>query len=125
MTIKPIRNEADYEAALVAIEAFFDNQPAPGTPEADEFDVLATLIEAYEDKHWPIDLPDPVEAIEYKMQMAGYKQADLAKVLGSRSRASEVLRRKRALSLEMAYRLHQQWHIPAEVLLKPYHLKTA
>jgi HTH-type transcriptional regulator/antitoxin HigA len=80
--------------------------------------VLAALIEAYEAKHWPIEAPDAVEAIRFRMGMAGFTQADLARLLGSRSRASEILRHRRPLTLEQAWKLHQEWQIPAESLLR-------
>lgn len=118
--IRPIRTEADYDWALAEIEPYFLKEPQRGTPEADRFDVLAVLIDAYETKHWPIDPPDPVEAISYRMDMSGYSQADLAKLIGSRSRASEIMGRKRPLTMEQAWKLHQNWNIPAEVLLRPY-----
>lgn len=118
--IRPIRTEADYDWALAEIEPYFLNEPQRGTPEADRFDVLAALIEAYEGKHWPIDPPDPVEAISYRMDQSGYSQADLAKLIGSRSRASEIMGRKRPLTMEQAWKLHQHWNIPAEALLRPY-----
>lgn len=117
MKIKPIRTEADYDAALRAIEKYFDRPPRKGTPEADRFDVLATLIEAYERKRWPIDPPAPVDAILYRMEIAGYTQADLARLLGSRSRASEVLSRKRPLTLAMIRKLSREWNIPADCLI--------
>jgi HTH-type transcriptional regulator/antitoxin HigA len=120
--IRPIKTEDDYAWALAEITAYFDNQPEVGSPDGDRFDVLATLIEAYEDRHYPISAPDPVSTIAAHMEMAGLKQEDLAEVFGSRSRASEVLHRKRALTLDMIYRLHKQWNIPAEILVQPYHL---
>ena len=121
MDIRPLAAEADYEWALAEIERYFVNVPEPDTPEAARFDVLAALIENYEARHWPIDPPDPVEAIRYRMAQTGYSQADLANLLGSRSRASEILARRRTLTMEQAYRLHREWHIPAEVLIQPYH----
>ena len=90
----------------------------------DRFDALAALIEAYEAHHWRIDPPDPVAAIRARMQQAGYTQADLARLLGSRSRASEILARRRGLTMEQAYRLHQEWRIPAEALLRPIRSAT-
>ena len=120
--IRPIRNEADYEWAIAEITRYFENEPEVGSPDGDRFDVLATLIASYEDKHYPISASDPVEAIVAHMEMAGLKQSTLAEVLGSRSRASEILRRKRPLTMEMAHKLHKEWHIPAEALLQPYHL---
>lgn len=119
MAIRPIRTEADYDWALKEIEPYFEREPKRGAPEADRFDVLATLIEAYEAKHWPIGPPDAVEAIRFRMGQTGLGQADLARLLGSRSRASEILRRKRPLTLEQAWKLHREWHIPAESLLQP------
>lgn len=118
MEIRPIRNEADYEAAVREIERYFQQEPELGSPEADRFDLLAILIEAYEREHWPVDPPDPVEAIKFRMEQCGYTQADLAALLGSRSRASEILNRKRPLSLEIVRRLHREWGIPAESLLR-------
>ncbi|PKQ08708.1 MAG: XRE family transcriptional regulator [Alphaproteobacteria bacterium HGW-Alphaproteobacteria-12] len=120
--IRPIKSEADYDWALAEIEKYFVRQPEVGSPEGDRFDVLATLIEAYENEHYPISAPDPVSAIRAHMEMAGLRQSALADILGSRPRASEVLSRKRALSMEMVYRLNRAWHIPAEVLVQPYHL---
>jgi HTH-type transcriptional regulator / antitoxin HigA len=120
--IRPLRTEADYDWALAEIEAYFDNQPTQGTPDADRFDLLATVIEAYEAKHWPIEPADPIDAIRYRMETAGYTQADLARLLGSRPRASEIMNRRRALTIPMAYKLHREWNIPAETLIRPYHL---
>jgi HTH-type transcriptional regulator / antitoxin HigA len=120
--IRPLRTEADYDWALAEVEPYFDDPPAKGTAEADRFDVLAAVIEAYEAKHWPIEPADPIDAIRYRMQIAGYTQADLARLLGSRPRASEIMNRKRALTLPMAYKLHREWNIPAETLIRPYHL---
>ncbi|HSC19107.1 MAG TPA: transcriptional regulator [Rhizomicrobium sp.] len=119
MDIRPIRREADYDWALKEIARYFEHEPKRGTAEADRFDVLSTLIEAYETKHWPIDPPDAVEAIRFRMEQSGLGQADLARLIGSRSRASEILRRKRPLTLEQAWKLHEQWQIPAEALLRP------
>ncbi|MCK8786734.1 XRE family transcriptional regulator [Roseomonas sp. NAR14] len=121
MDIRPLRTEADYDWALREVESYFDNEPEPGTPEADRFDVLSSLIEAYEAKVWPIEAPDPVDAIRARMEDAGYSQTDLAVLLGSRSRASEILARKRGLTMEQAYKLHTEWRIPAEALIQPLH----
>jgi HTH-type transcriptional regulator/antitoxin HigA len=125
MDVRPIRTEADYRWALSEIETYFDNEPVRGTPEADRFEVLADLIEAYEARHWTIDLVDPVDLIEYRMVLGGLQSKDLAAVLGSKSRASEILNRKRPISLDMARRLHEAWGIPAEVLIRPYRLDAA
>jgi HTH-type transcriptional regulator/antitoxin HigA len=123
--IRPIRTEEDYEWALREITAYFDNQPAVGSPEGDRFDVLATLIEAYEDSHYPIAVPDPVELLSAHMDLRGFSQSDLGNLFGSRSRASEVLNRKRALTMDMVFRLNSAWGIPAEALIRPYHLGDA
>jgi HTH-type transcriptional regulator / antitoxin HigA len=125
MDIRPIRNEADYDWALAEIEAYFDTPPTPGSPAADRFDVLAALIDAYENRVWPIESPDPVAAIKVWMDEHGLQQSDLGRLLGSRSRASEVLGRKRLITLAMAHNIHQAWKIPAEILIKPYSLDLA
>ncbi len=117
MEVRPIRTEADYDAALKEIERYFDHEPEPGSPEADHFDVLAALIGAYEQKHWAIEPPDAVDAIREVMALRHYTQSDLAAVLGSRSRASEILNRRRGLTMEQARILHRQWQIPAESLI--------
>lgn len=122
--IRPIKTEKDYEWALSEVARYFENQPAVGSADGDRFDVLSTLIEAYENEHYPIRILDPVEAISAHMEMAGLKQVSLAEILGSRSRASEILARKRALTMEMAHRIHEHWHIPAEVLIRPYRLTS-
>ncbi len=119
MDIRPIKTEADYEWALKEVEQYFEDEPTPGTPEAERFDVLSTLIEAYEAKAWPIELPDPVSAIREVMERMSFKPADLGRLLGSRSRASEILNRQRSLTMNQAWMLHMEWHIPAEVLLRP------
>ena len=116
---RPLRSEADYDAALAAIERHFDRPPKPGTPAADRFDLLALVIEDYERKRWPIDPPNPVDAIRYRMETGGYTQADLGRLLGSRQRASDVLKRRRRLSMQMAWKLHRDWGIPAEALIRP------
>jgi HTH-type transcriptional regulator/antitoxin HigA len=121
--IRPLRTEADYDWALAEIAHYFEESPAVGTPAADRFDLLATVIEAYEAKHWPIEPADPIDAIRYRMEIAGYTQSDLARLLGSRPRASEIMSRKRALTIPMAYKLHREWNIPAETLIRPYHLE--
>jgi HTH-type transcriptional regulator/antitoxin HigA len=120
MLIRPIRNEVDYEAALDEIAHYFEREPAPGTPEADRFDLLAMLIADYEREYWPIDPPEPIEAIQCYMEQRGYTQSDLAALLGSRSRASEILNRRRPLTMEMAWKLHRDWGLPAESLIRPY-----
>lgn len=120
--IRPIRTEADYDWALGEIGFYFDHQPEPGTVEADRFDVLAGLIEAYEDNYWSIEAPDPIEAIGFALEARGMKQSNLAEILGSRPRASEIMNRKRRLTLDMIQKLHAGLSIPASVLIQPYHL---
>jgi HTH-type transcriptional regulator/antitoxin HigA len=117
--IRPLRNEKDYNAALTEVERYFDKPPKRGTAEADRFDLLALVIEDYERKFWPIDPPTPVDAIRYGMETGGYTQSDLGRLLGSRQRASDVLRRKRGLTMQMAWKLHREWGIPAEALIQP------
>ena len=119
MDIRLLHSEADYDEALQEIGLYFETEPAPGTSEADRFDLLALVIADYESKHWPIAPPDPIDAIKFRMEQKGYGQADLAALLGSRSRASEILSRKRPLTMEMAWKLNREWGIPAESLLRP------
>lgn len=117
--IRPLRDETEYEAALEEIERYFEKEPKPGSSAADRFALLALVTEAYEKEHWPIEAPDAVEAIRYRMQIGGLTQTDLGQLLGSRQRASEILARKRSVTLEMAWKLHREWGIPAEALLQP------
>ena len=117
--ILPIRSEADYEAAIDEIEQYFDNEPEPGAPEADRFDLLALVIEDYERRRWPIEPPDVIDAIRYGMETGGHSQADLGRLLGSRQRASDILSGKRSLTMRMAWRLNREWGIPAEALIVP------
>src|SRR6266849_6711671 len=114
--IRSIKTEADYDTALAKITTLMDAEP--GTPEGDRLDVLVALVEAYEAKHWRIDPPDPIEAIKLRMQQRGLSRRDLEKVLGSTSRVSEVLNRKRQLTLEMIRRLHATLGIPPESLIQ-------
>jgi len=117
--IRPLRNEREYEAALREIEHYFQDEPKAGTAEADRFDLMALVIEDYERKRWPIDPPDPVDALHWRMETGGFTQADLGRVVGSRQRASDILRRRRGLTMQMAWKLHRAWGIPAEALLQP------
>ena len=119
MTIKPIRNERDLRAAFKRLEVIF--QAAAGTPQAEEMEVLATLIEAYENRHYPISPPDPVEAIKFRMEQQGLSPADLQPFIGASGRVSEVLNGKRPLSLRMVKRLHDGLRIPYESLLAGVH----
>lgn len=115
MTIHPIRTRADHAAALARIEALW--QARPGTPAHDELEVLGILVAAYEDRQWPILPPDPVDAIRFHMEQNGLRQKDLAGVLGSASRASEILHRRRALTVEMIRAVHKAWAIPLDSLV--------
>ena len=115
MTIKPIRNERDLRAAFKRLDVIF--QAAAGTPEAEEMEVLTALIEAYENKHYPVSPPDPIDAIKFRMEQQGLSPADLQPYLGASGRVSEVLNRKRPLSLRMVKRLHEGLRIPYESLL--------
>ena len=117
MNIKPIRSEADYERALRRVEALW-NAPK-GSPESDELDILATLIEAYEREHYPIDLPDPIEAIKFRLEQSGKDDHALIGIIGQRTRVYEIMRGKRPLSLNMIRNLHDKLGIPAVVLIQP------
>ena len=123
MQIKPIRSRADHERTLREIERLWDARE--GTPEGDRLDVLATLVEAYERKHFPIDPPDPIEAIRFRLEQQGLDPRALIGVIGGRSRVYEVMQRKRALSLAMIRRLHERFGIPAEVLIRPTRVRRA
>lgn len=125
MDIRPIRTEADYDWALAEIAPYFDEVPAPGTTEADRFDILADLISAYEARHHPIEALGPVEMIAAYMEERGLQQADLAQVVGSVSRASEFINRKRPLTLAAIQKINSSWRLPADVLIQPYHLDGA
>jgi HTH-type transcriptional regulator/antitoxin HigA len=125
MEIRPIRTEADYKAALSEVSAYFDNEPAPGTPDGDRFEILLTLVEAYEAKCYPIDLPDPIEAIKFRMDQAGLTPKDLAPAIGRLNRVYEILNRKRPLTLNMIWKLHKKLGIPAECLIQPPKLTLA
>lgn len=115
MNIKPIHSDADLQAAFRRLEAIF--QAEEGTTEADEMEILVTLVEAYENKHYPIGPADPIEAIKFRMEQQGLTSRDLEAYIGSSGRVSEVLNRKRSLSLRMVKRLHDGLHIPYESLL--------
>jgi len=122
MGIKPIRTEADYERALRRVEELWDSPN--GSPGSDELDVLATLIDAYEGKHYPIDLPDPIEAIRFRLDQRGESLQSLIGVIGQRTRVYEVMRGARPLSLGMIRNLHEKLGVPAEVLIQPVRAKT-
>ena len=118
MEIKPIKTEKDYNQALERLETIFDAKL--GSAEGDELEVLGILIDQYENEHFPIGLPDPIEAIKFRMEQMGYNQNDLANIVGLKSRASEILNRKRKLSLEMIRQLHERLNIPTNVLIQTY-----
>jgi len=118
MTIKPIKSKKDYQAALTRLEQIFDAKS--GSKDGDELEILGILIEKYEQDRYPIDFPDPIEAIKFRMEQLGYTQNDLARVVGLKSRASEILNRKRKLSLDMIRQIHQSLGIPTDVLIQSY-----
>lgn len=119
--VRPVRTEADYEAALDEIGRLMTARA--GTPEGDRLDVLSTLVEAYEAEHYAIDAPDPIALLEFAMTQRGADRADLEPMIGSRGRVSEVLTRKRSLSLTMIRNLKAKWALPADVLVRSYPLK--
>ena len=118
MNIKPIKTKKDYQLALERLELIFDSQK--GTPHGDELEILGILIEKFEDEHFPIGFPDPIEAIKFRMEQMGFNQSDLANIVGLRSRASEILNKKRKSTLEMIRLLHHSLKIPTEVLIQSY-----
>lgn len=118
MNLKLIKTKKDYEQALARLEVIFGSKK--GTKEGDELEVLGMLIDQYENEQFPIDLPDPIEAIKFRMEQLGYTQNDLAKVVGLKSRASEILNKKRKLSLDMIRQLHEKLNIPTDVLIQAY-----
>jgi len=118
MEIKPIKTHKDYNQALERLETIFDSKK--GSTEGDELEVLGILVDQYENEHFPIGLPDPIEAIKFRMEQMGYNQTDLANIVGLKSRASEILNKKRKLSLEMIRQLHERLNIPTDVLIQTY-----
>lgn len=117
MQIKPIKTEQDYQAALRAVEPFFDQEPLADTPEGDFFEIMCVLISEYETKHYPIEPPDPVEAIKFRMEQQGLTAKDLASAIGQENRVYEILKRKRNLTLPMIRKLHAQFGIPLTSLV--------
>jgi HTH-type transcriptional regulator/antitoxin HigA len=115
--IKPIRSDDDHAAAMVELEKLWGAKT--GTPDGDRLEVLITLIDEYETKRWPFDAPDPIAAIEFRMEQLGLTRKDLEPMIGSRARVAEIMNRKRGLSIEMIRKLHAQLGIPADVLIKP------
>ena len=123
MEIKPIRSHADHERALLEIQRLWGAKE--GTAEGDRLDVLVTLVDAYENEHFPMDPPDPIEAIRFRLEQQGLDTSALVGVIGGRSRVYEVMNGKRSLSLEMIRRLHERFGIPAEVLIRPVRVKRS
>lgn len=121
--VKPIRSEKDYEAAMAEVESLWGSKS--GTAKGDRLDVLATLIEFWEAAHYPMDQPDPIEAIKFRMEQQGLTRKDLEGIIGTRARIAEVLDRKRGLSIAMIRRLNAELHIPAEILIKPTRKRAA
>jgi len=118
MKLKPIKTKKDYQSALERLELIFDAKK--GTKEGDELEILGILIDQYEKDNFPIGLPDPIEAIKFRMEQLGYNQTDLARIVGLKSRASEILSGKRKLSLDMIRQLHDKLNIPTDVLIQAY-----
>jgi HTH-type transcriptional regulator/antitoxin HigA len=118
MKITPIRNEKDYQKALKRLELIFDAKK--GSEKGDELEILSILIDRYENENFPIGMPDPIEAIKFRMEQMGMKQKDLAEVVGFKSRVSEILNKKRKLTLDMIRKLNTTLHIPTEVLVQDY-----
>jgi len=125
MDIRAINNDADYAWALNEIERYFDSTPAPGSPEADRFDVLAAVIKDYEARTVEIADADPIDVLHFAIESMGRTQADLAAIVGSRSRASEILHRKRRLTLDMIRDISTAWHLPISTLTGAYQLQKA
>ncbi len=124
MGIRPIRTDKDHRAALAEIEACWGT--AEGTEAGDRLDVLLALVDIYEAKRWPIDGNenfDPIDVLNFALDEFGHTEADLVELLGARSRASEILSRRRALTVEIIHKISQKWKIPAELLVRPYKLK--
>ena len=116
--MKIIKKESEYKSALIKLEKLFNAKP--NTSKGDELELLSLLIEKYEQEKYPIAMPDPIEAIKFRMEQMGYSQNDLAKIIGLKSRASEILNRKRPLTLEMIRNLHEKMNIPTQVLIQAY-----
>ncbi len=122
MNIKPIRNEEDYDLTLKRVESLMDAEF--GSKAFDELDILTTLVENYEAKHYPIDTPDPIEAIKFRMEQEGLRQKDLVEIFGNKVRVSEILNKKRRLTLDMIRNINQDLGIPFESLLSKYELQN-
>ena len=122
--VRPINDEAGYNAALTEVEGYFLNEPKRGSPEADRFMVLVDLISAYEARRWPIPVSDPVDFLIHAMELTGRTQNDLATLIGSHPRASEILNRKRRLTMGQVFMISQEWRLPADPLIAPYELSA-
>ncbi|WP_209332559.1 helix-turn-helix domain-containing protein [Lunatimonas salinarum] len=120
MEIRPIKNMEDYDKALERLELIFDAKK--GTEEGDELEILTILIDTYEKENFPIDFPDPIEAVKFRMEQLNMKQKDLAATIGFKSRVSEVLNKKRKLTLDMIRKLHEELNIPTNILIKEYQI---
>ncbi|MCF8308751.1 MAG: helix-turn-helix domain-containing protein [Bacteroidales bacterium] len=118
MKIKPIKTEEDYRQALERLEEIFNAKS--GTPEGDELEILSMLIDKYENENFPINFPDPIEAVKFRMEQLGLKQKDLANAIGYKSRVSEILNKRRKLTLSMIRKLHRKLNIPTDILIKDY-----
>jgi len=118
MKIRPIRNEADYQKGLERLEVLFDAKR--GTEEGDELEILSIVIDNYESEKFPIDMPDPISAIKFRMEQMGLKQKDLVEMVGFKSRVSEIMNKKRKLTLDMIRKLNANLHIPTEILIQDY-----
>ena len=126
MEIRPIRTDKDHRAALAEIDACWGARE--GSEEGDRLDVLLALVDIYEAKRWPIDIDrsfDPIDVLNYAIEELGHTQAELAELLGSRSRASEILSRRRALTVDMIHKISEAWRIPADLLVRPYRIERA
>jgi len=124
-SITPIRTERDYQEAIKRLDELLDMNPEPGTAADDELEVLTTLVQAYEKQHYPIALPDPIEAIKYIMEEKGWKNKDLEQYIGPKSRVSEILNRKRYFTLEQIYKLHKHLGLPLEIFINDKTLQLA
>jgi HTH-type transcriptional regulator/antitoxin HigA len=126
MDVRPIRTDQDHRAALAEIDACWG--AAPGSDEGDKLDVLVALVESYEATRWPIEIGkdfDPIDVLDYAVEELGHTQSELAELLGSRSRASEILSRRRALTVDMIHKISEAWKIPADLLVRPYKVESA
>ena len=123
--IKPLHTTADYEWALNEVETYFKDVPTPGTEAADRFDVLSVLIEKFEDTYFPVPHADPIDVLEFAIESMGKTQADLATILGSTSRASEILNKRRKLTLDMIRKINAEWKIPVDAMTDDYELERA